>query len=660
MAVANSRLYQEYVEVVTKGTPNSRLFQQYIEVVNKGDPNLRLFQQYVEVITISVPSSRLYQQYVEVITNASTTTDVTPNNTLTISQTVLVHGIFSRTASNTLALSQDVVDTEISTDPASNTLDLDHSVDVYVVHNRDASNTISFSHDVEIEVHGSIFKDAENTLNLSQSVYVQLDLNIAIEQTLNLENRANRIISLSASNTLALSQDDTENKFHPESVHNDLVFTQDPEVEKDIVRSLISTLVCHHQALKNLVATKSVTNTATIHQTVSYTNSKYANSALVFSQTADFAVAKIGKNQFVLTQTVLLNTELGRDLHSLFQPFQTIHLGPNTFRRSLESEIEFTQVAHADVVRGAESSIVFTQSVTVDKVSWAEDVFAIYSDATYNANFGRSATNAAFFVQTIKYNRVKALSVASILSFEQTLKKQRIRIASAENTFNLSQELVKSRYFESLISEIAFAHDVEHERTTTQTKAQTLGFQQSVGLNKVLHLSVGNQLIFRTSFQKHVGFGGSGPGGGGTGTVTVPDTQVIVVKNLVVLRGTTRAITLPAPEFDDTDAFTGSINVVRFKTGGRKVYKKDTERRVLDYTFVLQSKKIAELKAFIREYNATPFHLENWKGEIWYVMFNTNPFAISEEGYWAEELEDSIVGKNKFRVSLSFEGVRLN
>jgi hypothetical protein len=658
MAAGNARLYQQYVEVVTTGTASGRLFQQYVEALSQGTGSGRLFQQYAEVLTVSNVASRLFQQYVEVITNpTSIVNNVDASNTLTFTQTPLVNGIYPRSGSNTITFIGEAVEGEVTTDTTSSDFELSQNVDVILVHNQSVLSTISFSQLAEYEIHGSIFKSPSNTLNLSQTVQVQLILNFDIQDTFDLDHRLNRTFDLETNNELPFSQNDSENKFHPVIASNNLLFDQDTEVEKDIVTSIISTLVFTSQALKNKISIKSVNSTLTFYETTTYTNSKYANNNLVFSQIADVFVSKLAKNTFVITQTVERNTVLGKSLHSLFQPFQTVHLGPNTFRRDLTSVLTLSQSIIENVVRGTQNTLTFIQIVTVDKVNGAEDFFDPIGIASYNAVFNRNAKSTAFFVQQISVNRIKALTAQSILSFAQTLTKQRIRTAEASNIFNLSDELVKSRYFETLTSEIDFSHNVDQERTVERPNTQALSFQQIANVNKVLHFNVGNQLVFKNSFQKYIGFIGSGPGGGGIGTVTVPIAQGIVVKKLVVLRGTTKAITLPMPEFDDTDAFTGSINIVRFKTGDKKVYKKDTERRVLDYTFIIQSLKVDELKAFIREYNATPFYLENWKGEIWFVLFNSNPFTFSEDSYWEAS---EIAGKNKFKVTLSFEGVRIN
>lgn len=496
-----------------------------------------------------------------------------------------------------------------------------------------------------------IVVSANNVLVLSQSVTRNTVLNLGANHSLNLGQTSGRVQELDTENTIVFDEEVTYNYGKFVDALNSLTFDQDVAAQKEVMRSVGHTLVMTQGLSRNLIRVLSPSHTFNITQTVLAFNTKYTSNTFVIGQSVAFFKAKIAKNVIEYTQSVALNTVLTRSLNSVFGVFHSVQIGPNTFRRTVEQTLNLGQVAIGYAVRGVNQTITFVQNVVVNRVKGAESAFVLSQNVNLDATFNRSASSTIAFTQTVAVNKIKLLTAQSIFAPIQNVKKTKIITATAENNFGLSQELVKSRYFRDLSQTLTFSQLAEHQRIATPSVPATpVVFQQEVKLNKVLNLSCGNVLQFKSSFTRRVEIGNQHE-------VIVPEVQVVVVKNLVVLRGSDYAITLPAPEFDDSEAFTGSINIIRFKTGGKTVYKKDTDKRVLEYTFVLQRKKVNELKYFINRFNATPFYLENWKGELWYVMFNSNPFVFTEESYWEN---NTLTGDNKFTIPLSFQGVRLN
>lgn len=570
---------------------NARVTQQYVEALTSGDGKARIAQQYIEALTCPI-SGQVAQLYLEALTNS-------PNPEIL----------------------------------------------------RDASNTLSLTHQVDHEIHGSIFKNADNTLSLNQNVNIILEL--AVTSVLSFTQSVVRIFPVTAESVFNLSQDVLLDKYVLLSTDNNLVFTQTVAVEKILNRVINHTLVMTQLLNRNIINFEIANNTINLTQNVNASASKGSNNALTFSQNADVVLIKTSRNTLEFTQSVFLNTELNRSLISQFQPFQTVTIGPNTFRRDVNHTLSFTQNAVGNAVKGTTNTLTLTQSVTVHNVKAANNFFNPQQTVALLKVTNRSNSNILNFTQSASYNKVKGVSANNILSFEQNATKIKHIYLDVSDTFILSHELVNSRYLESITSNLIFTQDVNYQKEIRKDNPQSLIFQQTVLLNKVINLSASNVLLFKNSFEKYVGFQGEED----DDTITVPPAIGVVVKNIVVLRGTDHSITLPVPEFEDSDAFTGSINIVRFQTGGKKVYKTETERRILTYTFIIQSKKFDELKTFVKRYNSKPFYMDNWKGEIWYVRFNTNPFEFTEEAYWKEA---ELVGKNKYSVTLSFEGVRAN
>lgn len=454
----------------------------------------------------------------------------------------------------------------------------------------------------------------------------------------------------SASNTLVFNQAAGVAKAIGTS--STLALTQTVSIELEVFKRLISTLVLNSVVTRNIVRAKSISNTVSLTGLALGINSKSALNNLIYSQSATYDITKRAQNVLQLTQTVQRNTILFRRVISLFECFQAIASGPNTFRRSLSNTLSYVGVATGNAVKLARTTVVFAQTVTVNKVRETVNSIAWANNAIARRDYTRNASNFFVVGHRLRVSKVKVLSANSVLSFFQVLLRQRIRTAVASSSLNLTQDLVQSRFFRSLNHNLTLNHTVVSQRIVLRSVTQSFQLTQSATLTRTANLSASSNLQFLSGHQKNIGFPSSGPI-----TIIIPPVQAIIVKKLVILKGTNLAITLPRPEFDDSDAFPGKINILRFKTGSRKVYKTDTSRRVLSYTFVLQSKKITELKAFIAAYNSLPFNMENWKGELWYVLFNSNPFTFVEESYWEE---NDFTGKNKFRITLSMEGIRLN
>ena len=106
---------------------------------------------------------------------------------------------------------------------------------------------------------------------------------------------------------------------------------------------------------------------------------------------------------------------------------------------------------------------------------------------------------------------------------------------------------------------------------------------------------------------------------------SIPTVQVVKVQNLVILKSADRVITLPAPEFGDTEAGTGRLNIKRSMDGGRVVYVRDNVVQKLNYQFIFDRRKAIELREFILNCNTKPLTMINWKGEIWAVQMTNSP-----------------------------------
>lgn len=108
-------------------------------------------------------------------------------------------------------------------------------------------------------------------------------------------------------------------------------------------------------------------------------------------------------------------------------------------------------------------------------------------------------------------------------------------------------------------------------------------------------------------------------------------------------------IYLPNPLFNDSEAITDSIQVLRSMTGIVRTYVKTTNnRRSITFNFKLSRLKGLELREFIRSYYRSSIRLTDHLGQVWNVKLSSNPFDFSTPGPVEQQT-----------IQVSFEGTKL-
>ncbi len=112
---------------------------------------------------------------------------------------------------------------------------------------------------------------------------------------------------------------------------------------------------------------------------------------------------------------------------------------------------------------------------------------------------------------------------------------------------------------------------------------------------------------------------------------------------------------LPNPTFGDSEASTGSLNILRTMTGRRFVYKKTRGRRKLRWDFRLTRNKAIELLEFYRSYHAKKISIADHNNRIWVGWITNNPFEIEMSSRGAPSIQGWPTGET-CAVSVEFEG----
>ena len=119
-------------------------------------------------------------------------------------------------------------------------------------------------------------------------------------------------------------------------------------------------------------------------------------------------------------------------------------------------------------------------------------------------------------------------------------------------------------------------------------------------------------------------------------------------------------IVLPNPQFGDSEATTGELNIIRSVNGKRRTYVKSKGgRRKLNWSFRLTRNKSLELLEFMRSYHGDTIFIEDHNGRLWQGNIVTNPFEMSGASRGAPELQDWPVGET-WTSEFEFEGFRID
>jgi hypothetical protein len=90
---------------------------------------------------------------------------------------------------------------------------------------------------------------------------------------------------------------------------------------------------------------------------------------------------------------------------------------------------------------------------------------------------------------------------------------------------------------------------------------------------------------------------------------------------------------LPNPDLDNTEGRSLSVSFKRSMNGARHTTVKSSERKSLVFTWTnLGYGKLVEAQEFFKLYAGDHMFLEDFRGDIWNVIFDINPISITVDG----------------------------
>lgn len=112
-------------------------------------------------------------------------------------------------------------------------------------------------------------------------------------------------------------------------------------------------------------------------------------------------------------------------------------------------------------------------------------------------------------------------------------------------------------------------------------------------------------------------------------------------------------VVLPVPQFNDSQNYSGTLNLKRTMTGDTYTYVRRSRLNALKYTFWIGRQKSFELQSFLVNYSDHVMTLQNWKGELWNVLITNSPFEFTAKERYQPQGE-------RIEITLEFEGLKVN
>jgi hypothetical protein len=318
----------------------------------------------------------------------------------------------------------------------------------------------------------------------------------------------------------------------------------------------------------------------------------------------------------------------------VFALVETIHPQP-IYVRSLTDALSFSDFPLETKSKAFYDVLTLTEIYAPKKIlkRSLNDTLAITDSAVRYGRPLRAVQHTLAFIDAVVVNKHGVLVGANTLTFSETIAFTKIK--TLHQTLAFTDGVAVSRL-----------------RKIYLTQADHLLLDDTTTRKTTLHRSIYDSVAFENDFIKipvKLGYGVDS-----TGQIfTFPVVTVTKVSPIVILQGVVSVITLPRPEFGDTQTGVNKLNLLRSMTGNVFTYKHTSNRFQLKYPFELTRLKVLELRTFIQNNYNNYIIMTNWKGSVWVVKLTNNPFAISNKSYTTTDYGRST-------ITLEFEGVKVS
>ena len=256
--------------------------------------------------------------------------------------------------------------------------------------------------------------------------------------------------------------------------------------------------------------------------------------------------------------------------------------------------------------------------------------------------FSRTVTQTLVMTQLAR--ALKSIIVtAQTLTMTQQATYSIIYTRSVSQTLTMTQQAVA---FRECRQTLVLSQSVVCVKSKHLTVTQTLTLTETLHRNIIVGRVLSDTLVFFEGQPKDSGIGVD---------LTSPSAVATLVPRscLVIIGVPEQTVILPCPQFGDSEAYQGQVNLKRTMTGDTYTYVRKGRVEKLQYTFHVGTHKAYEMQKYLLSHAARLHTVYNWKGEVWKVYITNNPVEFSAAERWQNKGE-------RHEFTLELEGIKVS
>lgn len=291
-------------------------------------------------------------------------------------------------------------------------------------------------------------------------------------------------------------------------------------------------------------------------------------------------------------------------------------------------------------------ALTFVESVNVNlKGVQLSESFTLSETLTYRIpQIRKSVLETLVFTENLAALFKRARNKIEAIGLDESLTHTMAFTRVLTESLTLVEDLVKSRFLEAKSESLTLAETLTSVKVHNRILTETLIFAETLTRSSTYRRTLSETLTFVGGYVRRYG--------NGSLIISYPEVRVIKKENLFVIKGYNSAITLPNPQFDDSESTGDILTVYRSMSNQIYTFVKVQPFRKLTYSFIITRQKAIELRKFFDNERANKIEVQNHKTEIWIGYLITNPIV-----YTATKLAEPC--GEQVEVSLDFEAIRV-
>lgn len=291
--------------------------------------------------------------------------------------------------------------------------------------------------------------------------------------------------------------------------------------------------------------------------------------------------------------------------------------------------------------------LTFTEShvVNIKGFQNSETITFTETNSVYNPIKRVDSSDTLVFTEVADRRVFPGRGGSDVLAFDETSRRRMVFRKNNNDTLVFSEENIFSGYDFDEADTLTFVENQTIVRVHNRSGTDVIVFNETPVRNVILSRAYSENIEFKGGYVRRFG--------NGSLEIFYPEGRVVKKQNLFVLKGFNSVVTLPNPEFDDSQSNGDTLTIYRSMTNQIYTYVKVQPFKKLNYSFTLTRLKSIELRRFLDSERANKIEIQNHKTEIWIGYLLTNPVQFTTVKR-AEPCGEQV------EVTLDFEAVRVS